>query len=149
MPAPMFAEAEGAGGESSLEDDALAVAVEVHVEAADQPGSRWPEHRKPELLDVRGLSVVAVSLLESSPAASQTKVRCRSLVGGNRGHQNSDRVSPLVGGVRAACGVTHLFPYRYQREFASAATGNAERLAAFGLSRRRSLPPVRSPLRMR
>ena len=46
MPAWMLAEAKGAGGESSLQDDALAVTFEAHVEVADQPGSRWSNKYK-------------------------------------------------------------------------------------------------------
>jgi hypothetical protein len=42
----MLAEAKGAGGESSLQDDALAVTFEAHVEVADQPGSRWSNKYK-------------------------------------------------------------------------------------------------------
>jgi hypothetical protein len=66
MSAGMLAEAEGARGESSVEDDAFALPAQAHVEVANEKRCRWSKDREPESLDVGGLGVVAMQRRDDS-----------------------------------------------------------------------------------
>jgi hypothetical protein len=71
----MFPEAERPRGECYFDHDILSVAIKTVVQVSYQPGSRWAEDWKPELLDVGGLGVVATSRRDDS-STPQAEVCC-------------------------------------------------------------------------